>query len=408
MHLGTDRLARAAFRRNDIVEAELLSSLVHKLGHEIGNPLTSIISLGSIIDKFSRLPDSPLDQEKTANYAKSIVKEAWRVSALTEKLVLLLSARDGSQQGNDLLSLIHSAIAKLQTRQNFDSDWIQLIIEDENVSAHCDGDQAIILLCECISNAYQAVGAIDAKEAPETPEVKLRLRSEKGEAIVEVFNEQRHASPFELAELFEPFTTTWEDQKHLGLGLCVAAGIVERSGGQIEIEERALEKGVEFITRIRFLNSEAAKERHNEVREQAPILERSLFPEQACILIVDDEPTVASAISKILELSLQGLDSISIQCLSGEEALARIAQSEEISLIICDLNLEGMSGRHILETIQNSRPELAKRFAFVTGDAKRSDTELYLSSCGRPYLSKPFEPEALLQLVRELCEDRTE
>ncbi len=381
---------------------------MHKLGHEIGNPLTSIISLGSIIDKFSRLPDSPLDQEKTANYARSIVKEAWRVSALTEKLVLLLSAREGSQQSNDMLNLINSALAKLHTRQNFDSDWIQLIIEDDSVSAHCDGDQTIILICECISNAYQAVGAIDAEEAPESPAIKLRLRSENEQVVIEVVNEQLYASPFELSELFEPFTTTWEDQKHLGLGLSVAAGIVERAGGTIEIEERQLEKGFEFITRISFVNAEAAKKVSSPVSSAAPKLETSLFPPAACILIVDDEPTVASAISKILELSLENCKSVSIECLSGEEALSRIADPDEISLVICDLNLEGMSGRHVLETIQSTRPTLAKRFAFITGDATRSDTELYLSSCGRPYLSKPFEPEALVELVRELRKDITD
>ncbi len=399
---SSSRTGRSKFQRDSIVDSELLSSLAHKLGHEIGNPLTSIISLGSILDRFSGIPDSPLDDEKTVSYARSIVKEAWRINALTEKMVLLLSSKDGSQQSNDLLTLIHSSLSKLRTRQNFDSDWIRLRIDDESVSAFCDADQTLILVSECLSNAYQAVGAFEAEEAPESPPITLRLSQETPFAVIEVITQQKFACPFELSELFELFTTSWADDKHLGIGLSMAAGIVERAGGSIEIEERAGENGFDFVTRIRLKTDAKAVDEIADVIPSATTEQAPLFSKAATILIIDDEPTVASAISKIIELSARNKETLTIECLSGEDALERLKNDAEVSVILCDLNLEGMSGRHILETIQNTRPELVSRFAFITGDASRGDTELYLRSSGRPFLSKPFEPEALISLVKQL------
>ena len=46
------RVGKGKFFSPSIRQGELLSDLIHKIGHEIGNPLTSIISLASIIERF--------------------------------------------------------------------------------------------------------------------------------------------------------------------------------------------------------------------------------------------------------------------------------------------------------------------------------------------------------------------
>jgi signal transduction histidine kinase len=52
-------------------------------------------------------------------------------------------------------------------------------------------------------------------------------------------------SPEVLAKLFEPFTTTKEIGKGVGLGLAISRGIIERHKGQIEVESE-LGRGTTF------------------------------------------------------------------------------------------------------------------------------------------------------------------
>src|SRR5262245_24972844 len=99
------RVGKVKLNFTDIRAEELLSHLIHKLGHEIGNPLTSIISLGTILERFSISAPGrgeTLPPEKIASYASSIIDEAWRISSLTEKLVLTLSNRRGNPVASDL------------------------------------------------------------------------------------------------------------------------------------------------------------------------------------------------------------------------------------------------------------------------------------------------------------------
>ena len=122
------RTGKPPLGRGELRSGELLSEIGHKFGHEVGNPLTAIISLASILgrtipaDKDSidalfsgqvtAAPAAPQTSKAAApndvdrlklvlsrlpDYANSITQEAWRISALTETLVFLLSDRFNKQ-----------------------------------------------------------------------------------------------------------------------------------------------------------------------------------------------------------------------------------------------------------------------------------------------------------------------
>jgi DNA-binding response OmpR family regulator len=64
-----------------------------------------------------------------------------------------------------------------------------------------------------------------------------------------------------------------------------------------------------------------------------------------------------------------------------------------------------LSGREFYEELSRSRPELATRLVFSTGDTVRGDTLAFLESLDRPYLHKPFSLAELRGLLSEVARD---
>ena len=118
METGQDiRIGTPAFSAEDILSAANLSRVIHRIGHEIGNPLTSIISLSSIIERgIGESGAAQLPIERVVSYAGSIGSEAWRISSINEKLVMLLSSRQGNPEPSEPESIIRRALHKLQRR----------------------------------------------------------------------------------------------------------------------------------------------------------------------------------------------------------------------------------------------------------------------------------------------------
>jgi DNA-binding NtrC family response regulator len=70
-------------------------------------------------------------------------------------------------------------------------------------------------------------------------------------------------------------------------------------------------------------------------------------------------------------------------------------------LVLCDVFLPGRNGDTLHARVAARRPELAKRFVFVTGGALGRAEAEYLKNCACPTLFKPIE----LKTVKDLLED---
>jgi signal transduction histidine kinase len=114
------------------------------------------------------------------------------------------------------------------------------------------------------------------------------------------------------------------------------------------------------------------------------------------ILIVDDRPENILPLKKILELN--GLECES--ALSGEEALRKILK-KEYALIILDVQMPGMDGFEVAESIggfSKSR-DIPIIFLSAVSKDKKFVTQGYTSG-GIDYLTKPVDPEILILKVR--------
>jgi CheY-like chemotaxis protein len=158
-----------------------------------------------------------------------------------------------------------------------------------------------------------------------------------------------------LARVTEPFFTTKEPGKGTGLGLAMAKGFVEQSGGSL-----AIDSTVGFGTRISLWLPTAT----------GAVEAAGTFPPEVCagsqrahVLLVDDDAIVR----EILTLSLQDAGYAVHPVDSGGVALSWLAADEPVDIIVTDLTMPGMDGLALIRAAQQQRPKLPA--VLVTGYA---------------------------------------
>jgi two-component system chemotaxis response regulator CheY len=122
------------------------------------------------------------------------------------------------------------------------------------------------------------------------------------------------------------------------------------------------------------------------------------------ILIVEDSPTMRSLLSSSLE-ELDGQIKIT-QVASGFEAL-RCLPREEYDLIVTDINMPDINGLELVSFVKSNDSYRDIPLIIVSTESSDRDRDKGLELGADAYLVKPFEPDALRDLVREML-DRDE
>lgn len=116
------------------------------------------------------------------------------------------------------------------------------------------------------------------------------------------------------------------------------------------------------------------------------------------ILIVDDEEELVMAVQARLEAN--GYDIVT--AFDGEEGLVK-ARSEKPDLIILDLMLPKMDGYQVCATLKHDDRYKKIPVLLFTAKAGVEDERIGIEDCGaNGYMTKPFEPPALLAKISEL------
>src|SRR5205807_218589 len=102
------------------------------------------------------------------------------------------------------------------------------------------------------------------------------------------------------------------------------------------------------------------------------------------ILVVDDEPSIRSAIAKYF----RSLGHIVDVAATGRDAIAS-ASATTYDALLLDLRLPDISGDHVLAELRLLARE-PERVVFITGDTQNEMTRNALNAAGRPVISKPF------------------
>jgi CheY-like chemotaxis protein len=134
--------------------------------------------------------------------------------------------------------------------------------------------------------------------------------------------------------------------------------------------------------------------------EVAPARHAGRARRRGYVLVVDDEPLIGASARRLLSSEH---DVVVVH--SGAAALSAVDSPRAFDVVLCDLMMPGMTGIELHQALERSRPELAERMVFITGGAFTSAAELFLERVAVRRMDKPFDPRALMAVVRDLVGD---
>ena len=195
------------------------------------------------------------------------------------------------------------------------------------------------------------------------------------------------------ARAFEPFYTTKEAGKGTGLGLSTVYGIVKQSGGYVWVYS---EPGHGTVFKLYFPRLDEAA--------TAPLRRTGELPARGSetVLLVEDEDALRQLARRILER--QGYRVVESR--NGRDALAcATAHEGRIDLILTDVVMPEMSGRALVERLSAVRPDAA--VVYMSGYTDDDVLRRGMLEPGSLFIQKPFNPGALLRIVRDALHRRT-
>jgi CheY-like chemotaxis protein len=115
------------------------------------------------------------------------------------------------------------------------------------------------------------------------------------------------------------------------------------------------------------------------------------------VLAVEDNLEFAELLRH--DLSEQGYACETVP--NGAEGLKKI-MAEDYDVVLCDVMMPHMPGPMFYLAVQKTKPHIAERFIFMTGFSDDTKVEAFIRESGRPSLWKPFPPEQLHRLLRQV------
>jgi CheY-like chemotaxis protein len=119
------------------------------------------------------------------------------------------------------------------------------------------------------------------------------------------------------------------------------------------------------------------------------------------ILLVDDDRNLVTTLSHGLRKAMGEAISVAV-CFSGSEALSMLS-TQAFDVIVSDFNMPGPSGLELLKRIRQDHAEMILVLITAYGTDALEDGVRQL---GVGYITKPFEPSFLADLIKGLIQGK--
>ena len=238
-----------------------LGQLSASVAHEINNPIFGVLNLSSLLQRIideNGIPPNRIPEVR--KYLDQIVDETSRVGRIVADL-LAFSRRSKPQQiDTDFNAVIESTTSILSHKLKLMNVDIQLRLDVDLPVVSCDAAQIQQVLINLVMNGAEATQTRGGGKVI----VTTKLSEDRKSIALEVADNGDGISPENLSKIFDPFYTSKEEGKGVGLGLAVVYGIVEEHRGEIEAKSK-LHEGTTFIVTLPIAGGEGLRPRDKQI-----------------------------------------------------------------------------------------------------------------------------------------------
>jgi signal transduction histidine kinase len=214
--------------------------------HELKTPLTSVKAASQLLNRF--VSHDPPDVARIARIVGQLGGEVNRLESLVFDLLDATKIQQGRldlRPGHvDLEEVVQQVVARFEHDPVHLSTHIVVVDCPDPVVGTWDSDRLDQVLTNLMSKAL--------KYSPHGGEVRIALRCDGDEAVIEVSDHGLGISADDQAQLFQPFSRGEFVRQSIGgtgLGLYISAQIIERHNGSIALTSEP-GKGSTFTIRL--------------------------------------------------------------------------------------------------------------------------------------------------------------
>jgi len=368
-------------RAESLEEAERhTSDFLAMLAHELRNPLAPInnalhlLALKPPADATEKWVREVLHRQ--TGQITRLVDDLLDVSRITRAAIRL------NRRALDARAVVRAAVEESMPWMQARGHGLSVELPGEALTVLADEARLIQVMHKLLHNA--------ARYTPEGGQVSIGARREGDEVIVWVKDNGVGMDAELVHSAFDLFKqgqqAVQRPQGGLGIGLTLVQRLVRLHGGTVEARSAGLDRGSEFIVRLRALN-------------EAPVTEaaapQALVSIPRKVLVIDDNSDAANALRMLLEN-----DGHNVRVAHDGVSGLALAREYHPEYLLLDIGLPRLNGYDIAASVR-SDPELKQTtLVAITGYGQVHDRARTAAGGFDHHLTKPVEFSALQALFK--------
>ncbi len=200
-----------------------LGQLSASVTHELGQPIAAMRN---------HLVAAEISSPGEVKLPQKIGSLVDRMEGITRQLRFFARSENEAFDDVDLCTSVNAALSLVAP--NIEQDRVKISFDAPTVPVFIRG--SALRIEQVITNLLR--NAIDATDGADAPEIQIAVAASDDEAVLEIQDNGHGLGEATLAELQEPFVTTKESGRGMGLGLAISTSIVKDHDGTMTARNR--------------------------------------------------------------------------------------------------------------------------------------------------------------------------
>ncbi|MDY0747693.1 PAS domain-containing protein [Paucibacter sp. R3-3] len=356
------------------------------LAHELRNPLAPLRNGLAIIRRLGTTDPARIQQVRDM-----MDRQVVQMVRLIDDLLDITRISSGKIRINReriaLADVVKAAAETSQPLIDHAGHQLTLVLPGRPVFVDADTTRLAQVFSNLLANAAKFTA----------PGGHIRISTEQiGNEVVVTVSDNGEGIPHDmLVQIFDMFVqvdrSLEREKSGLGLGLCLARGLVVLHGGSIEARSDGPGHGSQFIVRLPVAPAPARTDA--DMHQNADL--ETLAGRR--VLIADDNVDAASSLATLLEL--MGSEAKVVH--NGLDALTE-AEGFQPELVFLDIGMPGLNGYEVCEKLKETPSGRSTVVVALTGWGQDKDRQRAREAGFDAHLVKPVSPDAIRSLIADL------